>query len=262
MPMTQCPFCSDPNYLAAFTKGKSKKVQVPLPLWHRQEKFWSSDMQKSPNYLVTLETEKRGDLLRTVLKEEDFRDPWRDFIVEVFGVESIGEPLLPTNNNSTITGPPAPFFFLSTVFQGESLPFLYRQFFACRITHKGRDISLVVHWWVSHGRLMHIHGPLSLGDAKRNLKMIKESLDFFQPEARGNPKLGLENVLDAYRRAGYKATQKAVAKELQVTEQALERWRKRFNLSTWREVTDWFDGSGITPPYLVPNVNPENLNRV
>jgi hypothetical protein len=238
----ECPFCPSPDYLEDFTKGQAKKTIVPIPTWRRQYRFWEQAIQKRIEEVATAETEQRGKFLRTVFDEDNFEERWRDFTVEVFGIETEGEPFLPRNPERVSIEPPGPFFFSSTSFpklkEGDETPY-YRQFFICRIKHKISDMSLVAHWWPTHGRLINLQSPLSPFPVNSDLNVIKDALSFFQTETRGAPaKFSEEVVSDVLRRLPTNATQKAAADELQVTERTLERWRARQGMSTWQEVVN------------------------
>ncbi len=236
----ECPFCSNLNYLEDFTKGRAKKIMTPFPSWRRHYKFWEQEIQKRLEDEATVETEQRGKFLRTAFDEGNFEERWQGFKVEVFGIESEGEPFLPRNSERVSIDPPGPFFFSSTSLpklkEGDETPY-YKQFFICRITHKSNDILLVAHWWPTHGRVINLQSPLSPFPVNSDLNVIKDALDFFQAETRGAPaKLNLELVSDVVRRLGTNVTQKAAADELQVTEHGLEKWRARQGMVTWKEV--------------------------
>ncbi len=239
----QCPFCSDPDFLAPFTEGKAKKVMIPLPLQRRQEKFWHPSVSsKGAESQAHIEAEKRDQFLRIVFDQENFKERWADFKIEDFGIESVGAPFLPRDEERVIINPPGPFFFLYSSFprlgRGDETAH-YGQFFACRITHKDSDLSIIVHWWPTHGRLIDIHGSLSPFPVNSDLNVIKDALSFFQTETRGaSAKFSEEVVSDVLRRLGANITQKAAADELQVTERTLERWRARHGMVTWKEVVN------------------------
>jgi hypothetical protein len=235
----QCPYCADPDFLAPFTEGKAKKVMIPLPLQRRQEKFWHPSVSsKGAESQAHIEAEKRDQFLRIVFDQENFKERWADFKIEDFGIESVGAPFLPRDEERVSIYPPGPFFFAYSSFprlgRGDETAH-YGQFFACRITHKDSDLSIIVHWWPTHGRLIDIHGSLSPFPVNGDLEVIKTALDFFSRETRGNPKLSEEIISDVLRRLR-EPTQRAAAEELQVTEQALEKWRARQGMATWREV--------------------------
>jgi hypothetical protein len=238
-----CPFCADPNLLASFTEGDAEKVMVLIPVYMRQDRFWKKGKFKQAKYTVHAEAELRGDRLRMIFDEENFDARWRDFKVEVLGIQSVEEMFLPKNEDRVYYSPPPPFFFAMDVWQGNNQPFAYQQFFACRITHKDSDVSIFVHWWANHGRIMRVDSSLLPDTTNDTLAIIKAACDFFQREKRGDPKLSLELILDAHRRLGSKTTQRAIAGELKVSERALEKWRARQGMSSWRQVENWFNGS-------------------
>ena len=237
MSENDCPFCADHNYLDAFTKGRARKVALPLPPWRRQDKFWKQEIQARQEHAATVETEQRGNLLRIVFNEENFDERWKDFTVEVFGVESTGIPMLPRNSEGVLVSPPGPFFFLVPFFpEGVQEPHYY-QFFVCRVKHQASDLSLIAHWWQTHGRLINLQSSLAPFPLNGDLDVIKDALDFFQKETRGgHEKFTEEMISDVLKMLGPHATQRAAANALQVTETTLKRWRARHGMLTWGDV--------------------------
>jgi hypothetical protein len=235
----ECPYCSNPDFFADWLKGRAKKIAVPLPFYRRQEKFWKQEVREPKNEIAT-GVNARGEKLHTFFDGSDFEEGWREFTVEVFGIEYADESLLPLPTDTNLPSPPMPFlrFDLPTP-TGVNLPPRYHLFFVCRITHRDSDLSLVAHWWTTHGRLIDVRGSLST-ESNDDLGIIKKALDFFQRETRGNPKISEEAIITALKRLGSDPTQQAVADELQVTRQALENWRAKQGLSTWKEVSERF----------------------
>ena len=236
----QCPYCADPDFLASFTEGRAKKIRVLLPAYMRQNRFWKKGRLRRPDYTAHAEGEQRGDRLRVVFDEENFDQRWRDFTVEVFGIESTGELILPRSEEGFYHSPPPPFFFEVSVPQGENQPFKYQQFFICRITHKSSDVSILVHWWADHGRVMRIDSSLSWDATNDSLGIIKTGCEFFQRETRGGIKITEERIRQVLAESGASLTQKDAARWLSVTENGLEKWRARRGISTWQEVVERF----------------------
>jgi hypothetical protein len=226
-----CPFCADPNFLASFTEGDAEKIKVLIPAYMRQDKFWKKGKFKRASYTVHAEAELRGDRLRIVFDEENLDDRWRDFKVEVLGIQSVGNLILPRREDRVYYSPPPPFFFAASVFQGEGQATNYQQFFACRITHKDSDVSIIVHWWANHGRVMRVDGTLPLETANDILKVIKTACDLFQRETRGNPKFSEIDLIEAIQKVGANATQSAVARELNVSDRTLREWTANRGMS-------------------------------
>ena len=233
----QCPYCADPDFLASFTEGGAKKIRVLLPAYMRQNRFWKKGRLRRPDYTAHAEGEQRGDRLRVVFDEENFDQRWRDFTVEVFGIESTSELILPRTEERVYHSPPPPFFYAISVPQGENQPFKYQQFFICRITHKKSDVSILVHWWADHGRVMRIDSSLSWDATNDSLGIIKTGCEFFQRETRGaEKKITDERLKRVLSKLGNSATQVSAAKELKVSETALEKWRRRQGIESWRDV--------------------------
>jgi len=182
--------------------------------------------------------EQRGESLRIVLEGDDFKKHWRDFVVEVFGIESVGEIIYPRKFERVWDNPPQPFLFVESTYQGPNQAALTRQFFACRITHKHKLAELIVHWWPTHGRLFEMRGPLVTQEPNSDIEAFKTAFDFFQRETRGNPKISEQAIKKTIQKLGQRATQRAVAREIGVTEQGLDKWRSRRGMSSWEEVVN------------------------
>ena len=101
-----------------------------------------------------------------------------------------------------------------------------------RIAHTS-GLLLFVHWWPSHGFKAEITNLEPEGFA-----LVNKILNLFKPETRGNPKFTEADIKKVVTRLGPKATQKNVAKALNVSESTLEKWRQRRGVSTWREVLE------------------------
>jgi len=237
MTQVECPFCSNPDFLAAATKGRATKAEVLLPFHARQEKFWRSDLREY-NTTVTADAEKRGEYLHTPFYGDDFEPRWGDFTVDVIGIEA-GEPIFPRDDDRVIPSPPPPFFFFACVADTNVAPFRYQHFFACRITHKHTTAQLTVHWWPSHGRLFTMGGPLVSQEPNNDIEAFKTAFDFFQRETRGTPQITKARLSQAIHTLGPTANQTEIARELGVTDRALRAWaNKNLGLRNWRDVVE------------------------
>ncbi len=243
-----CPFCANPRFIADRSRGKAKKISVLWPRWRLQEKFWSEKILKLNDdygHLASVVAEQRGESLRIVLEGDDFKKHWRDFVVEVFGIESVGEIIYPRKFERVWDNPPQPFLFVESTYQGPNQAALTRQFFACRITHKHTLAELIVHWWPTHGRLFEMRGPLVTQEPNSDIEAFKTAFDFFQRETRGAPKIKEVELVGAIRRLGTKATQAATAKEIGVSPQALRQWAARKGIHTWGEVKSQYKTTAV-----------------
>ena len=242
MTQTPCPYCSNPNYLEAFTKGRVKEIDVQLPIWARQGKFWRQDRPKGIDRPVTAPAKKSGNLLLMLLEGDLFEERWRDFTVEVFGYDSSdSQPPGRGDDEPVYHGPPGPFLFFAYAAEipGEyDRGTRFRMFDACRITNRNSDITLFAHWHPSHGRLIKIEGVLNREDPNADIEAFKTAFDFFQRETRGAPKITENDLVKAMQTLGEDATLTSVAKELEVTRQALQFWARRGGMESWEKVKE------------------------
>ncbi len=109
-------------------------------------------------------------------------------------------------------------------------------FNACRITKKGSKVTVDVHWWPDHGRLITVRNLSSAGASAADLEVINQAIKFFRDETRGQRKITEEKLKKVLSSLGPNATQSAAAKTLKVNESALEQWRRRQHIATWQEV--------------------------
>jgi hypothetical protein len=243
MPQVECPFCSNPNFLAAATKGRATKIEVLLPFHARQEKFWRSELREY-NKTVTTDVEKRGEYLHTSFYGDDFEPRWRDFTVDVIGIEA-GKPIFPRDDDRVIPSPPTPFFFFASVADTNVAPFRYQHFFVARITHKLSNVEMIVHWWPTHGRRFKMLSSLIPEETNDDINVITEAMEFFRVETRGEPKLTESDVVKAIQKLGDEATQVSVASELGVTARTVQRWAARNGLLTWEEVKERYSSASV-----------------
>ncbi len=243
MTQVECPFCSNPNFLAAATKGRATKAKVRLPFHARQEKFWRADLREY-NTTVTTGAEKRGEYLHTPFYGDDFEPRWRDFTVDVIGVEA-NEVIFPRDSDRVIPSPPTPFFFFAPSAFDALTPYRYQHFFIARITHNLSNIELIVHWWPTHGRRFKMLSSLIPEETNDDINVITEAMEFFRVETRGEPKLTESDVVKAIQKLGDEATQVSVASELGVTARTVQRWAARNGLLTWEEVKERYSSASV-----------------
>jgi len=95
-------------------------------------------------------------------------------------------------------------------------------------------VRVEAHWWPSHEWIVNQRFTLSTkGPESQNseLEIVSRALEFFQLETRGTPKISEQAIKATILKLGQRATQKAVAKEIGVTEQGLNKWRARRGMS-------------------------------
>jgi len=244
MTQVECPFCSNPDFLAAATKGRATKAEVLLPFHARQEKFWRSHLREY-NTTVTTDAEKRGEYVHTSFYGDDFESRWGDFTVEVIGIEA-GKPIFPRDDDRVIPSPPTPFFFFAPSAFDALTPYRYHHFFIARITHGLSNIELIVHWWPTHGRLFEMRGKIASQEPNDDIEAFKTAFGFFQRETRGaEKKITDERLKRVLSKLGAEATQEGAAKALKVSGTALEKWRRRQGIESWRDVVNRYS---VTQP--------------
>ncbi len=232
---TDCPYCARTGYLDTFTKGESETVKVRLPYHVRQSRFFNPTYRDF-NKPVKADAERRGRKLLMPFYGKDLAPAWRDFKAEVFGLESGDAPIYPHDGERrAVDMPQAPFLFAGT----DDAVGGFLQFFAVRLTHKRSPLALVAHWWPTHGRLVELRGPLSEDDPNADVELARKLFSFFRREARGaEPKITQDRLVKVLAKLGPKATQTGAAKTLCVSDTALEKWRRKQGINTWREVVE------------------------
>jgi hypothetical protein len=104
-----------------------------------------------------------------------------------------------------------------------------------RIAHTS-GLLLFVHWWPSHGFKTEITNLEPEGFA-----LVNKILKLFKLETRGaEKKITDERLKGVLSKLGNTATQVATAKALKVSETALEKWRRRQGIESWRDVVNQY----------------------
>jgi hypothetical protein len=110
---------------------------------------------------------------------------------------------------------------------------------------EGPGVEVRAHWWPGHETIINQRATLTARDAAdRNAQLNAACavLDFFALETRGTQKITEADVRAAVRREGRRATQRAVARRLGISEQGLAKWRKRRNLESWEDAVEKYAG--------------------
>jgi hypothetical protein len=163
---------------------------------------------------------------------KEFIKRFRDFNVEVIGLEVKGIPIMSSGPGFHRVGPGH--HRVNDVMVPDETCLLYS---ACRITHAKSEIVIDAHAWPTH-KLFFAILDYPLAPTKDSHLIIQEALEFFTVETRGRPKIIENDLIQAIGRLGRQANQMAVAKELGVTPQALRAWAKRSNLQNWKQVIE------------------------
>jgi hypothetical protein len=96
--------------------------------------------------------------------------------------------------------------------------------------------SMIMHWWPSHNLIFTVRDF----EPTRDFQSLEQFLKLFKPETRGAPKITEAAIKGAVTKIipPLKPTQAATAKVLEVSESALEKWRQRNGIKTWKEVVE------------------------
>jgi hypothetical protein len=258
MSWIECAHCSDFDHFEAAIRepvGRSHAAFIEV-----YGKHWKWPRRIKPKKLgqhhIDLEAQKqitkesRGTYQLITLCDSDFTRRWKGFKIEILGMAyGLNLPL-----------PPGPLFhvddhIVSNYKTGCTL------FNACRITKDASDMDIRIHWWPDreelkaallpsgndglvrglkrHGRVITIKGfPLGRASVE-DFEILEQALTLFRfLEARGRPpKITDESIRAAVRKLGNKATQSAVARELDVSDRAI---RKHQGVLEWREYRSQF----------------------
>jgi hypothetical protein len=109
-----------------------------------------------------------------------------------------------------------------------------------RITHDQSEIEIHAHWWPTHDTIMQVIGFKANDLKNTDAKIVKDAMVFFEVEARGSARITEARVKEAVAALGGAPTQVATAKSLRVSERALEKWRQRQGIDSWKEVVESF----------------------
>lgn len=236
--MPPCPYCMRPEIFeprADLLEGVSRPGLGELT--HLIGKYWQRRDVPHPNVRsFPSRLYRGGEIHFDISGRENFTEPYQGFDVEVIGLEF---PFRPMQS----AGPG--FHQVVTYKPGTRRTDKVREvekavsFNACRITHRKTGVIADAHAWESHGLLIIVkHLPKNpTGGA---IKAAGALLAFFTLDYRGAPKITRDFIMDAFEKLGSDATQAAVARELGVTERALQMWGKREGKERWSDMRESF----------------------
>jgi hypothetical protein len=199
-------------------------------------RLWDAEINRQESSIGFTGLYQFADHRRVFLPADKFASRLRLFSVEMIGLEFELREARPT--------PPPPMLFAAvqndwrtgtakTPRVGSSVVF------AASVIAHSSGLVLAVHWWPTHGRLVELRGPLSEDDPNADVEIIRKAFGFFLRETRGiSERITEEQIKKALTKLGPYATQKEVAKTLKVSENGLEKWRARRNISSWRKVIE------------------------
>ncbi len=239
-----CPYCEKPaKMFAALPESAQKKGVIQHGGIRTSGRLWSRDVG---DYL-SLEAYKDATRFVAEISPDNFTEGYKNFRLRIIGVD-IGffvyhpDPPMPFTGHvlsmrkrSPTVLPPIP----STNGRGA-----YTLFSGSVLEHVAGRTRMEAHWWPSHSWIINQRVSLTASKAEeRNaeLEISQMALNLFVMETRGaEQKITDVGLRAAIASLGEKVTQKAVAEELGVSESALEQWRRRNGISTWREVVGFY----------------------
>jgi hypothetical protein len=205
MPEVKCKFC-------AGVKPESSPAQPYSPAWYRK---------------VIM----RGGKKKSIKEPGAWR--WKDFTIDVLGHRyNVEPPEPPVLNRKWLA------WFQRIELHNERNESLNKWvlYNGYHVTHaNGWEMSM--HYWPSHGLKFTVENF----DPARDSQSLEQFLKLLKPEKRGAQTQKIvtdESIKDALSELGDKATQAATAKALNVSETALEQWRRKQGIKTWREVVN------------------------
>lgn len=196
-------------------------VHLSGPYWQRRDTKFPS-IRTFPR-----DRFKDGQQRFRIHGAENFTEPYRGFDVEVIGLEFPFRAIISAGPGFTQTIPK------DFEERGEKM----LSFGACRITHAETGVIADAHHWPTHGLLITFrHLPRNpTGDA---IEAARRLLSFFTLDYRGAPKITPDLIMDAFEKLGGDASQTAIARELGVTQRALQMWAKREGKKSWEEMRE------------------------
>jgi hypothetical protein len=223
-----CPYCKDPA--AMFAPPKGRPTEETVLVVNTAGRFWAS----VPGLLAA---HKYGPRYVTEVPPEYLGERFKAFTVRLLGVDvSFSEagppPFTSSVAHHVVARPDVP-----SPARGALPSVALTQFSACVI--EGEGVRLEAHWWPSHDWIVNHTFRLTKHDPEgRNaqLEAAGRAVEFFQLEARGAPKITEARIREALEVIGPSATLIEAARVLRVSESALEKWRQRHKIGTWREV--------------------------
>lgn len=223
---SECPYCSDPKKYQNISSDKPETENGFLIA--RVGKFWKRSVGTSN--MLAVKSHFYGDHWRIHISgKQHFIERFKNFDLDILTFKSKYSPW----------SVPGPLFLTFLIAAAKDTEF---QFSVCRITHKKSPLIVEAHKWFSHGTMVTVRGfPAKENEfTSADLDVIKEAMEFFRVETRGQPKITPGDVAKAIQELGSDATQAAVAKELGVTGSALRAWAVRSGMRNWESVKDHY----------------------
>jgi hypothetical protein len=162
---------------------------------------------------------------------------WKDYTIELFGhVYNVEPPEPPILNRKWVA------WFQRIQHHAEDNQPLpeWTLFYGYRIKHKG-GWEMLLHWWPTHELIFTVTNFKPENDFDSLTKFLK----LLKPETRGNPKFNEIDLVRSMQKVGKDATLTAVAKELNVTRQALQFWARRGGMESWDKVKERYSNAEL-----------------
>lgn len=234
--VTPCPYCARPEMFEPRTDSPEGVSRLG-ELTHIVGKYWQRQDVEYPNVRsFPSRLYKDGEVRFIIEGRDNFTGPYQGFDVEVIGLDFPFRPM-----QSAGPGFHQCITYKSGTRRTDKVQEVekVRSFNACRITHRETGVIAHAHAWDTHGLLVTVK-QLPKNPTGPAIKAAGTLLVFFSLEYRGAPKITRDFIMDAFEKLGTDATQAAMARELGVTERALQKWAEREAIKGWEQMRELF----------------------
>jgi len=240
----ECPYCLRPELLKdpAEERPQSNGLKESVVMVRKVGRLWRRPAPHAPSrrrFELEVKTRNLGDHWRGVIQVREFTRRFKDFSFAVIGVDVLFRvtPPPPFASATMYILPDAGRKALNPDYPDAVLT-LYSALVA---EHKSGKVRLEAHWWPTHDWLLNLRAVLPPEGRNDALDVAQVALEFFRQEMRGaEKKITDERLKRVLSKLGDTATQVAAAKALKVSETALEKWRRRQGIESWRDVVNHY----------------------
>lgn len=213
-----CPYCSQLERFQSPLGGEAEEGQTKVDNYFLTAgKFWKPDKRKPGTVLVS----DYSDHSRVDVNGRHFIKRFSAFHLQLIGFRYDYEASRYLEHWRTT-------FLTSTFFYGFLFPGPEYIFFSiARLTHKRSGTIVDGHVWPTHGLIITARQFAGGALTSEEMRVVSEALEFFRLETRGAPKLDRVALGQALGKLGPDATQKEVARALEVSPSTLREFQRR-----------------------------------